>query len=132
MRSVPALEAPVDTDVSPCVHLTYTKGADMPTGEYLSPHSTAAEREIKDARINVRLAPSQAALIRRAAEAQDKSLTDFVISSAADAAELVLADRRWFRLDDAAWEAFEALLDRPAIFKPRLADLMATEDRFVD
>lgn len=103
----------------------------MPTADFQSLHRVATEHESKDARINVRLAPSQAALIRRAAEAQDKSLTDFVISSAADAAEQVLADRRWFRLDDASWEAFEALLDRPAVFKPRLAELLATEDRFV-
>ncbi|WP_338145025.1 DUF1778 domain-containing protein [Cryobacterium glucosi] len=104
----------------------------MQPSDSQSLHPMSLERESKDARINVRLAPSQAALIRRAAEAQDKSLTDFVISSAAEAAELVLADRRWFRLDEASWETFEALLERPAIFKPRLAELLAMEDRFVD
>jgi uncharacterized protein (DUF1778 family) len=91
-----------------------------------------ADHENKDARINVRLTSSQAALIRQAAEWQDKSLTEFVINSAAAAAEQVLADRRWFRLDASAWERFETLLDRPAIYKPRLAELIATEDTFVD
>ena len=94
--------------------------------------STSIDHPNKDARINVRLASSQAALIRQAAESQDKSLSEFVISSAAAAAEQVLADRRWFRVDESAWERFEALLDRPAIYKPRLADLLATEDTFVD
>jgi uncharacterized protein (DUF1778 family) len=90
------------------------------------------DRNTRDARINLRVPKSQAALIRRAAEAQDKSLTDFVVTSASTAAEQVLADRRWFRLDDAAWDSFEALLDRPAVFKPRLNELMNSQDRFVD
>ena len=91
-----------------------------------------SERQSKDARLSVRVAQSQIALIRRAAEAEDTSVTNFVISSAALAAEQVLADRRWFRLEGASWEAFEALLERPAIFKPRLAELLAAEDKFVD
>lgn len=95
-------------------------------------NSSAVDRESKDSRINVRLAPSQAALIRRAAEVGKKSLSEFVIGSAAAAAEQVLADRRWFAADDAAWQAFEALLERPAVYKPRLAELLADDDRFVD
>ena len=54
--------------------------------------SRAIDRENKDARINVRLAPSQASLIRRAAEASSTSVSEFVIGSAAVAAEQVLAD----------------------------------------
>lgn len=94
--------------------------------------SSAVDRESKDSRINVRLAPSQAALIRRAAEVGNKSLSEFVIGSAAAAAEQVLADRRWFTADEAAWQAFEALLERPVVYKPRLAELLAEDDRFVD
>lgn len=90
------------------------------------------QRASKDARLNVRLAPSQAALIRRAAEVNNTSLSEFVISSAADAAERVLADRRWFGLDDATWDAFETLLERPVVEKPRLAELLTGDDRFVD
>ena len=94
--------------------------------------SPAVDREGKDSRINVRLAQSQATLIRRAAEADNKSLSEFVIGSAATAAEQVLADRRWFTVDDATWRAFEELLERPAVYKPRLAELLAEGDRFVD
>jgi len=92
----------------------------------------AAQRASKDARLNVRLAPSQAALIRRAAEVNNTSLSEFVISSAAEAANRVLADRRWFGLDDATWDAFEALLERPVVTKPRLTELVTSADRFVD
>jgi uncharacterized protein (DUF1778 family) len=91
-----------------------------------------AQRTSKDARLNVRLAPSQAALIRRAAEANNTSVSEFVIGSAAEAAGRVLADRRWFGLKDAAWDAFEALLERPVVEKPRLAELLTSDDRFVD
>ena len=95
-------------------------------------NSSAVDREGKDSRINVRLAQSQATLIRRAAEAENKSLSEFVISSAATAAEHVLADRRWFTVDDATWRAFEDLLERPAEYKPRLAELLAMDNQFVD
>lgn len=91
-----------------------------------------ADRNARDARINLRVSRNQAALIRRAADAQDKSLTEFVVTSASVAAEQVLADRRWFQLDDSAWESFEALLDRPAVFKPRLSEVMNAKDPFVD
>ena len=90
------------------------------------------ERSAKDARLNVRLAPAQADLIRLAADAENTSVSDFVVSSATTAAEQVLADRRWFPLDEAAWNAFHELLERPAVAKPRLADLLARDDVFVD
>ena len=94
--------------------------------------SGAIDHENKDARINVRLAPSQASLIRRAAEASSTSVSEFVIGSAAVAAEQVLAGRRWFTLDDESWRAFEELLERPVKYKPRLAELLAADDVFVD
>ena len=59
-------------------------------------------------------------------------MTDFVLDSASIAAEQALADRRWFQLDAEAWDNFQALLERPVIFKPRLAALLAQEDPFVD
>jgi uncharacterized protein (DUF1778 family) len=34
-------------------------------------------------------------------------------------------DRRLFWLDDAQWQAFRDVLDRPVIKKPRLARLLA-------
>jgi uncharacterized protein (DUF1778 family) len=91
---------------------------------------TRIEKPARDARIQVRLATSQATLIRRAAAVQERSLTDFVIASASIAAEQILADRRWFRLDEAAWDAFDAALERPAIVKPRLRTLLDADDIF--
>lgn len=37
------------------------------------------------------------------------------------------ADRRWFVVDDERWQEVRDLLDRPPVFKPRLAALLADE-----
>jgi uncharacterized protein (DUF1778 family) len=92
----------------------------------------ARTRTPRDARLNLRTSTQQDALIRRAAEARGKTVSEFILDSATYAAEQVLADRRWFQLDDDAWRAFEALLDRPAVFKPRLSESLKREDPFVD
>lgn len=79
----------------------------------------------KQARLAMRLTPDQDALIRDAAAATGQSLTDFVTSAAISKAEDALADRRVFRLDDAAWAEFSAILDRPAERVPELAKLLS-------
>ena len=104
----------------------------MPIHDSLQTNLETPDRSNRDARLNVRLASAQAQLIKQAADSQDKSITDFVISSASAAAEQVLADRRWFRMSAEAWSSYEALLDRPAIYKPRLSELLRDETAFVD
>ncbi|WIY81736.1 DUF1778 domain-containing protein [Propionimicrobium sp. PCR01-08-3] len=79
----------------------------------------------KTARLAVRLTDEQDALIRNAAAASGLSLTEFVLSAAINKAEDTLADRRVFLLDDAAWEEFTAILDRPAQRLPELAALLS-------
>jgi uncharacterized protein (DUF1778 family) len=97
----------------------------MPIEE--TPTQTQTKR---DSRLNIRATNRQDALIRRAAEAVDKSVTEFVLESASVAAEQVLADRRFFVADEDAWQSFEAALDRPAVLKPRLRDLLDSPSPF--
>lgn len=78
----------------------------------------------KAARLAMRLTPDQDSLIRDAAAVTGQSLTDFVTTAAVSRAEETLADRRVFRLDDAAWAEFNAILDRPARLIPELAELL--------
>ena len=85
----------------------------------------------KDSRINVRVTSRQERLIRRAAAATDRSLTDFVLDSASRRAEEVLADRRWFVLSDAEWTAFEEAVDAPLEHASVLRELL-TERREID
>lgn len=84
----------------------------------------------KSERFAVRLTPEQDALIRRAAEVEGLDLTTFTLSATMAHARDVLADRRLFLLDDAAWAEFTALLDRPVQYKPALAKLFAKPSLF--
>ncbi len=70
------------------------------------------------------------ALIRRAAEVEGTDLTNFTVTATLAHARDVLADRRLFALDDAAWTEFLAVLDRPVSHKPRLATLFAERSIF--
>jgi len=81
----------------------------------------------KDDRIAVRVSREQGTLIRHAAETEGVTVTDFTVHAAVAHAHEVLADRRVFELDDAAWTEFLAVLDRPVQYKPRLRKLF-TED----
>jgi uncharacterized protein (DUF1778 family) len=76
-------------------------------------------------RLNLRTTVIQDNLIRAAAESQNKSVSDFVLESATAAAANAVLDKRVFFLDDEAWEEMNAILDRPAVFKPQLAKLLA-------
>jgi len=84
----------------------------------------ATDRPQRDSRLNLRTSSQQDYLIRRAASAVDKSVTDFVLDSATAQAERVLTERRWFTLDEERWAEFEALLDAPASEMPRLQSLL--------
>ena len=85
---------------------------------------------VKDSRIAVRLSSDQDELIRRAAEVEGTSITDFTVDAAVSRARDVLVDRRLFMLDDAAWAEFLAVLDRPIAYKPRLEKLFVSESIF--
>jgi len=75
--------------------------------------------------INLRLSRSQKALIDRAAEAQGRNRSDFMLDAACREAESVLLDRCYFQLDDAAFKRFTAMLDAPPKSNPKLARLLA-------
>jgi len=91
----------------------------------------ARTNQRKEARFNLRVSGRQDALVRQAAAAVGKNVTEFVLDSACVMAEQVLADRRRFVVDDAAWNRFLYLLDGPAADKPRLSELL-TEPGILD
>jgi uncharacterized protein (DUF1778 family) len=76
----------------------------------------------KTERLSLRLTPEQDAVLRRAAEARGESANDFVLRHAVEAAEMELADRRAFVVDDAAWSRLQDLLSAP----PALPESMVT------
>jgi uncharacterized protein (DUF1778 family) len=84
----------------------------------------ASTKQHKNARLNLRVSSRQDVLVRQAAAAVGKNVTEFVLDSACVMAEHVLADRRRFVLDDVAWDRFLEALDRPVRTKPRLKALL--------
>jgi uncharacterized protein (DUF1778 family) len=84
----------------------------------------------KTERLTARLTPDQQALIRHAAEIEGTDLTNFTITTVLARARDVLADRRLFVLDDAAWTQFTAMLDAPVSHKPRLEKLFSEPSIF--
>lgn len=87
---------------------------------------------VKDSRIAVRLSSDQCALIRHAAEVEGTNITEFTVAAALSRAVDVLADRRMFVVDDAAWGEFLDALDRPVSYKPRLQKLLAEPSVFAE
>lgn len=96
----------------------------------LQAHNRGMTTASKNDRIAVRVSHEHGTLIRQAAEAEGVTVTDFTVHAAVAHAHDVLADRRVFELDDAAWTEFLAILDRPVTYKPRLAKLFTEESIF--
>jgi uncharacterized protein (DUF1778 family) len=94
--------------------------------------SETTTRTAKSASINLRATERQKALLRRAAEATDHSLTDFILDSAVDQAERVLADRRWFTASDEQFAEFQRLLDAPLPTTSNFDRLFARRSRFAN
>ena len=64
-------------------------------------------------------------MLRRAAEVVHKSLTEFILDSACQAAEQTLLDQRLFLVSGDRYLAMLDLLDRPAEHNPALNDLFS-------
>jgi len=79
----------------------------------------------RSARFSLRATPQQEAVLRRAAEAAHKSMTDFILDSACRAAEQVLLDQRLFLVSGSQSQALLDLLDRPAQVNEGLKDLFS-------
>lgn len=76
--------------------------------------------------INLRTDEARRELIDQAAEALGKDRTEFMLDAATREARAVLADRRFFQLDDEAFARFADALDVPPADNPRLRKLVRT------
>jgi len=81
--------------------------------ERTTPERTANARPAKSERIEVRATERQESVIRQAATATERTVTEFILASAVEQAERVLADRRWFVASEDQYEEFLRLLDEP-------------------
>jgi uncharacterized protein (DUF1778 family) len=78
----------------------------------------------KTRRRNLRVAPADDLLFRRAAAVAGESVSEFLVESGRERAEMILADRVEFPLAAAEWDAFVAALERPAEVKRPVVELM--------
>jgi uncharacterized protein (DUF1778 family) len=67
----------------------------------------------KTAPINMRVEPSQHALLTKAAALLHKDRSTFILDIACREAENILLDQRFFQLNDNDFRAFEAALTAP-------------------
>jgi uncharacterized protein (DUF1778 family) len=67
----------------------------------------------RTARIEARIAPEALAIVRRAAEIQGRSVSDFVVAAAQDAAQRTVAEVEVIRLSREAQEQFVSMLLNP-------------------
>ncbi|HBA67158.1 MAG TPA: DUF1778 domain-containing protein [Methylococcaceae bacterium] len=82
----------------------------------------------KTQRVELRISPAAKEMIQAAAQAQDKTVSEFLLDSGLTSAAETLADRRLFLLDDTQWLEFQAALDAPPRPRRRLARLMKTSE----
>lgn len=79
----------------------------------------------RTAPINLRALPEQRTLIDKAAKLTGKTRSEFILEASCQTAEDVLLDQRLFFLDEADYDAFEALLNASGKENPALKKLLA-------
>ena len=84
----------------------------------------SAATDTRSAMINIRVKPSERALIDQAAAAQGKSRSDFMLEASRRAAEEALLDRTLLRVDAEIYARFIDLLDAPPRPNEQLRKLM--------
>lgn len=80
--------------------------------------------DAKTSRRNLRVSPSDDVLFREAAAVMGESVSEFLVESGRERAEMVLADRTQFVLGQDAWDSFGAALDRDAEVNPAIVELL--------
>ncbi|MFH0726625.1 MAG: DUF1778 domain-containing protein [Pseudomonadota bacterium] len=84
-----------------------------------------SRRTNKSARLGFRASKEQETVLRRAAEICHKSLTEFILDSAYQAAEKTLLDQRLFVVSGDQYQALLDLLDLPVVDNTGLRDLFS-------
>ena len=87
--------------------------------------TAVASTSSRSARLGLRATPEQEAVLRRAADVARKSLTDFILDSACQAAEKTLLDQRLFMASGSQYQALLDMLERPEQANESLRDLFA-------
>jgi uncharacterized protein (DUF1778 family) len=82
-------------------------------------------QRVKTERVEFRVSTAQRDIIARGAQAENKSLSEFVVEHSVQAAELAILDRRTIDIDDEQFEHFQNELGRRARANEGLKDLFS-------
>lgn len=82
------------------------------------------ETQIRSEKLDIRLTPQAKRRLAVAAESVQRSVSDFVLTSALERADETLADKRSIALDAEEWTKFLAALDAPPQPMPRMKRLL--------
>jgi uncharacterized protein (DUF1778 family) len=85
----------------------------------------AGSAKRRQGRLELRLTPRAKIMLKRAASAEEKSVSAFVLDKSLEAAAETLADRRSFVLSSKQYDVFVAALDAAPKSRPRLERLFA-------
>src|SRR3954449_1078737 len=85
---------------------------------------------LKTTKVQLRLRPDQKAVLARAAELRQTSLSNFLLEHAYEAAQQVLAEQVDIVLSPAGWAAFRKALDAPPRPIPALKKLLTEASVF--
>jgi uncharacterized protein (DUF1778 family) len=89
-----------------------------------------SQAQTRSEKLDLRLTPLAKQRLSAAAERAQRSVSDFVLTSALERADETLADRQTFSLDAAQWAKFQAALDAPPRALPRLRRLLTEPSVF--
>lgn len=85
----------------------------------------------RTARIDARIAPDVLAVVRRAAEIQGRSVSDFAVAAAQDAAYKTIAEAHIIRLSVQDQQRFAELLFDPPALAPAMARARKVHTRLI-
>ena len=85
----------------------------------------------RSARLEARIAPDVLAAVKRAAEIQGRSVSDFVVAAAQDAAERTIHEAQIIRLSIADQERIADLLANPPAESPGLQRAFAAHRELI-
>jgi uncharacterized protein (DUF1778 family) len=90
----------------------------------------SADSSLRGSKVQLRMRPLQKAIIARAAELKQTTLTNFMVEHAFEVAQNILADQSHFYLSAEKWAEFCAALDAPPKDLPRLRRLLTEPSMF--
>ena len=71
------------------------------------------DTDTRSERVDLRMTAAAKRTLQRAAAVKNKTVSEFLLDTALNAAQDALADRRVFQLDAERWDRFMAELSRP-------------------